>query len=94
MKKDKFTLTGTDNDGFRHRYSFKKTEEFKKAFLKFMADLKFDPKIISRTFFSSSFNTFLLCGTGMNCAYLDIWVCVSVRKNSNSLMLSVFPLPR
>ena len=46
MKK-KFILTGTDNDGFRHRYSFKKNEEFKKSFLKFMVELEFDEKIKS-----------------------------------------------
>ncbi len=46
----KFTLTGTDNDGFRHRYSIKKNENFKKVFLKFMEDLHFNPKVIGRIF--------------------------------------------
>ena len=44
--KNKFTLTGTDNDGFRHRYSVKKNEGFKRAFVKFMVDLEFDEKKI------------------------------------------------
>jgi len=42
----KFTLTGTDNNGFRHRYSVRKNEDFKKAFVKFMVDLGFDEKKI------------------------------------------------
>lgn len=46
MVKNKFTLTGTDNNGFRHRYSVKKNEAFKKAFVKFMEDLEFDAEKI------------------------------------------------
>jgi hypothetical protein len=37
-----FVLTGTDNNGFRHRYSVKKNENFKKIFVKFMVDLGFE----------------------------------------------------
>jgi len=47
-----FILTGTDNNGFRHRYSIKKDEKFKKAFLKFMGDLEFDKQDINETFLS------------------------------------------
>lgn len=43
---NRFTLTGTGNDGFRHRYSVKKNEHFKKAFVKFMIDLGFDEKTL------------------------------------------------
>lgn len=46
----KFVLTGTDNDGFRHRYSVKKIEAFKEAFVKFMVDLRFDEEKIRRSF--------------------------------------------
>ncbi len=52
MVKNKFILTGTDNDGFRHRYSIKKTEEFKEAFAKFMEVLEFDPERIKKMFIS------------------------------------------
>jgi hypothetical protein len=45
-----FTLTGTDNNGFRHRYSIKKTEDFKKAFFKFMANLEFEEDKIEKSF--------------------------------------------
>jgi len=50
MVKGKFTLTGTDNNGFRHRYSIMKNEDFKKAFVKFMVDLGFDGKNIMGRF--------------------------------------------
>ncbi|MBU2503786.1 MAG: hypothetical protein KJ879_01915, partial [Nanoarchaeota archaeon] len=46
----KFTLTGTNNNGFRHRYSVRKNEDFKKAFLKFMVDLGFDDENIKGRF--------------------------------------------
>jgi hypothetical protein len=48
--KSEFTLTGTDNNGFRHRYSIKKNEDFKKAFLKFMANLEFEEDNIEKSF--------------------------------------------
>jgi hypothetical protein len=57
MVKEKFTLTGTDNDGRRHRYSVRKNELFKKSFLKFMEDLGFNPEIIGKTFWSSDEET-------------------------------------
>jgi len=47
-----FVLTGTDNDGFRNRYSAIKNEQFKKIFVKFMSELDFDEKIIEKTFWS------------------------------------------
>jgi hypothetical protein len=47
----KFTLTGTDNDGFRHRYSIKKDKNFIKAFIKFMEDLDFDSEDIEGIFY-------------------------------------------
>jgi hypothetical protein len=37
-----FILTGTDNNGYRHRYSVIKNEQFKGIFIKFMGDLGFD----------------------------------------------------
>ena len=46
-----FVLTGTDNNGFRHRYSAIKNEQFKKIFIKFMIDLGFDEKEMGKTFF-------------------------------------------
>ena len=46
--KSKFILIGTNNNGFRHRYSIKKNEAFKKAFLKFMIDLDFDEEKMKR----------------------------------------------
>jgi|TARA_Y100000310_G_scaffold328062_1_gene395455 hypothetical protein len=51
MVKDRLVLTGTDNDGFRHRYSIKKNDQFKKAFLKFMDKLGFDSEEIDETFY-------------------------------------------
>jgi hypothetical protein len=48
--KSEFTLTGTDNNGFRHRYSIKKNEDFKKAFFKFMANLEFEEDKIGKSF--------------------------------------------
>lgn len=48
--KNKFILTGTDNDGFRHRYSVKKNEGFKKAFVKFMVELGFNEKVLKKEF--------------------------------------------
>ncbi len=56
MKKHKFTLTGTSNDGYRHRYTIKKNEDFKKAFFKFMTDLEFDEDKIKRYFLSKDGN--------------------------------------
>jgi len=56
MKKTEFTLTGTDNNGFRHRYSINKNEDFKEAFLKFMINLEFDEKKIERSFFAEGEN--------------------------------------
>jgi len=50
VTKNTITLIGTDNDGFRHRYSVKKNEAFKESFVKFMKDLDFDEKIIKGTF--------------------------------------------
>jgi len=47
-----FVLTGTDNNGFRHRYSVIKNEQFKKIFVEFMIDLGFDEKIMKETFWS------------------------------------------
>lgn len=47
---EKFTLLGTSNDGFRHRYSFKKNETFKKSFISFMGDLGFEDKVVRRSF--------------------------------------------
>ena len=52
MKKG-FELTGTDNNGTRHRYSFVKKESFKDIFLKFMEKLGFDPEKIKNQFFRS-----------------------------------------
>jgi len=48
-----FTLIGTDNDGYRHRYSVKKNENFKKIFIEFMAELGFDKSKITQEFWSS-----------------------------------------
>ena len=45
-----FILTGTDNNGFRHRYSVRKNEQFKKIFVKFMVDLDFDEKWMESLF--------------------------------------------
>ncbi len=50
MKK-KLILTGTDNDGFRHRYSVKKNEGFKESFVKFMGHLGFNPEKVKSIFF-------------------------------------------
>jgi len=47
-----FVLTGTDNNGFRHRYSVKKNEQFKKIFIKFMSQLGFDEKKIMECFWT------------------------------------------
>ena len=55
MVKNKFVLTGTDNNGFRHRYSVKKTEEFKKAFSNFMNDLGFEGKKINENLYITSY---------------------------------------
>ncbi|GEM_PF-5832201 len=55
MTKNRFILTGTDNNGFRHRYSFKKNEEFKKAFIKFMEDLGFERERIEEEFIITEF---------------------------------------
>jgi hypothetical protein len=43
-------LNGTDNNGFRHRYSFDKTKNFKKGFIDFMGELGFDSKKIEDKF--------------------------------------------
>ena len=45
-----FILMGTDNNGFRHRYSVEKNEQFKKVFISFMGDLGFEEKEIMQTF--------------------------------------------
>ena len=49
----KFILMGTDNDGYRHRYSVEKNEGFKKIFIKFMLDLGFVEKELKQGFWSS-----------------------------------------
>jgi len=51
---DKFTLTGTDNNGFRHRYSALKNEDFKKAFVGFMLGLGFDKEGIQSSWVVNS----------------------------------------
>lgn len=51
---EKFKLIGTNNDGFRHRYSVQKKESFKKAFLNFMEDLDFDKEKIMKSFWVCS----------------------------------------
>ncbi len=43
---------GTDNDGYRHRYSVEKNEKFKNIFIKFMKDLGFDEGEIRQGFWS------------------------------------------
>jgi hypothetical protein len=48
--KSGFTLTGTDNDGVRHRYSFIKNEKFKKVFRELLINLGFEEKIVKNLF--------------------------------------------
>ena len=48
-----FILTGTDNNGYRHRYSVIKNEQFKEMFIKFMGELSFDEEEIKRGFWTS-----------------------------------------
>lgn len=48
--KNRFTLTGTDNYGFRHKYSVKKNEGFRVAFINFMKHLDFNEETISKLF--------------------------------------------
>jgi len=55
MKKG-FELTGTDNNGQRHRYSFVKKESFKEVFLKFMQNLGFDSDNIKKQFLQTIYN--------------------------------------
>jgi hypothetical protein len=52
MVNGKLTLIGTDNDGFRHRYSCTKNESFKKIFIRLMAALDFEEEKIKNTFWS------------------------------------------
>lgn len=47
-----FVLMGTDNDGYRHRYSIEKNEKFKNIFIKFMKDLGFNGKKIRQGFWT------------------------------------------
>ncbi len=51
--RNKFTLTATGNDGFRHRYEVKKDKYFKKAFEKFMLFLGFEKSV--KKIFTDSF---------------------------------------
>lgn len=46
----KWDLTGTDNNGFRHRYSILKDESFKENFLNFMDGLGFNWEEVERRF--------------------------------------------
>ena len=48
-----FILTGTDNNGYRHRYSIIKNEQFKGIFIKFMVELGFDEEKIKGEFWSN-----------------------------------------
>ena len=48
-----FVLMGTDNNGYRHRYSVKKNEQFKNMFIKFMGGLGFDEERIGNAFYSN-----------------------------------------
>ncbi len=50
VNQGEFILTGTGNDGFRHRYSVKKNEKFKVAFAEFMERLGFDKDKILDSF--------------------------------------------
>lgn len=43
-------LNGTDNNGKRHRYSFEKTDDFKKGFLELMENLGFEKGKIDSKF--------------------------------------------
>ena len=52
----KFILTGTDNDGFRHRYSLKKLDEFKEVFINFMIELGFDEEKTKNSFKSGYYD--------------------------------------
>ena len=53
IPKPKFNwdLSGTDNNGFRHRYSLLKDESFKNNFLNFMAGLEFNWESIENKFY-------------------------------------------
>ncbi|GEM_PF-3525563 len=46
----RFILTGTENNGYRHKYNVVKNESFKQAFLGFMKDLGFDKDKIKKEF--------------------------------------------
>lgn len=51
MKENKLTISGTDNNGYRHRYSFDKNSEFKEAFINLMTELEFEKEKIGRYFY-------------------------------------------
>ncbi|MBI4116808.1 hypothetical protein HY449_03635 [Candidatus Pacearchaeota archaeon] len=48
--KSEFTLTGTENNGFWHRYSIEKNNKFRNTFLKFMRDIGFDGEKLKKKF--------------------------------------------
>ena len=48
--KNKLILTGTENDGFRHKYEIKKQEFFKDAFIDFMVCLGFKKERVEQCF--------------------------------------------
>jgi len=50
MAENKFILTGTNNNGIRHRHSFVKNNSFKDIFRKFLGDLGFDESVTKRLF--------------------------------------------
>ncbi len=48
----RFILVGTDNNGYKHRYTIIKNESFKNAFIGFMNDLGFDKDKVRKEFIS------------------------------------------
>ncbi|MBI2043564.1 hypothetical protein HYT25_04200 [Candidatus Pacearchaeota archaeon] len=50
MVRGKFILSGTGNDGFRHKYHINKDKGFREIFISFMTKLEFDQKEIQGIF--------------------------------------------
>ena len=55
-RSEKLILSGTDNNGIKHRYSFEKNKSFRREFIQLMESLGFNKEKIKQKFVTRSFD--------------------------------------